>query len=623
MAANYTVSATFTAIDKMSAKFATMQRATSKFATKAQANFARIEMAGRRLEKRVGSMLGKLGKLGLGFGGLMIAQHVAKANVELDQSLASLQAITGATNDQMVDYATELEKVSKAQKIFGADTGKVFEMVGSAKPELLASAEALGKVSEQAIILSKAGKLEITDSVTALTSSLNQFGKGAESASKFTDVLATAQQKGAGNIQFLSQAMVNAGGTSRAFGNSFEDTVAILEGFAKAGVPASEAGTQLSGILSKLSKAQNKDFNPQFTKATDIIDNLAKANLSYTELMKLTDVRGAKWLTTIINQNEEVQRLTGNLYEQDNAIKQANTQTATLGQLWKEVVAQFQNSVTTTDQNNKSLNTAKDLLRLLADNMDKVIGFVIKAIKAFIAYKAVMFSVVVAQKSLLAAMAIAKFARFVMIIIKIAKAKGIWAAAQWALNVALNANPIGLIIMAVAALAAGVVWLISKWSEIVNWIKTSDNWFAKLIRGALKPIIWLFQKIGQAWQWVKGIFKSGKIGGFFKRIGQSIMNFVLAPLEAIIRIVNKLTNGKVGGEFLAKMDERRLRLAGEDEANNVTEINSTKTVAAQESIKREERLEKQQAEILIKREQSVELETSIPDGFPVSLSPTF
>lgn len=623
MAANYTVSATFTAVDKMSAKFATMQRATTKFASKAQAGFARVEMAGRRLERRIGGMVGKLGKLGLGFSALLIAQQIVTANVELDQSLASLQAITGATTTEMVSYSKQLEIVSKNQKIFGAETGKVFEMVGSAKPELLKSAEALGKVSEQAIILSKAGKLEITDSVNALTGSLNQFGKGAEYASKFTDILATAQQKGSGNVQFLSQAMVNAGGTSKAFGNSFEDTVAILEGFAKSGVPASEAGTQLAGILAKLSKVQKKEFNPQFTKATDIIDNLAKANLSYNELMKMTDIRGAKWLTTIINQNDEVQRLTGNLYEQGNANSQAITQTYTLGQLWKQLVASFKNATTSTNQNNKAINQAKDLLILLADNMDRIIGFVVKAIKAFVAYKAVMISVVIAQKALLASIAIAKFARFVMIVIKIAKAKGIWAAAQWVLNVAMSANPIGLVIMAIAALAAGIVWLVTKWKDIVNWIKTSDSWFAKLIRYSLTPIIWLFKKIGQAWQWVKGIFKSGKVGGFFKNIGRSILNFVLAPLEAILKLVNKLTGGKVGGKMLERIQATRADLNAPEEGGDVNNIETTKTAAAKEGLAREERIEKSQAEILIKKEQGVDLETDIPNGFPVTLSPTF
>ncbi len=36
-----------------------------------------------------------------------------------------------------------------------------------------------------------------------------------------------------------------------------------------------------------------------------------------------------------------------------------------------------------------------------------------------------------------------------------------WTWAQWLLNAALNANPIGLIIAGVAALTAGIVWLVS------------------------------------------------------------------------------------------------------------------------------------------------------------------
>jgi phage-related protein len=39
-----------------------------------------------------------------------------------------------------------------------------------------------------------------------------------------------------------------------------------------------------------------------------------------------------------------------------------------------------------------------------------------------------------------------------------AEGLGVLTAAQWALNVAMNANPIGLVVAGIAALVAGVVW---------------------------------------------------------------------------------------------------------------------------------------------------------------------
>ena len=54
-----------------------------------------------------------------------------------------------------------------------------------------------------------------------------------------------------------------------------------------------------------------------------------------------------------------------------------------------------------------------------------------------------------------------------------AVATGLMSAAQWALNVAMTANPIGLIIAGIAALAAGAVWAYKKFEPfrwVVDWL---------------------------------------------------------------------------------------------------------------------------------------------------------
>ncbi len=72
-----------------------------------------------------------------------------------------------------------------------------------------------------------------------------------------------------------------------------------------------------------------------------------------------------------------------------------------------------------------------------------------------------------------------------------ALATGIWTAAQWALNVALSANPIGLIIIAIAALAAGLIVASGKWNAfrdaavgaiqpVVHWIQQLISWIGRI-----------------------------------------------------------------------------------------------------------------------------------------------
>lgn len=66
---------------------------------------------------------------------------------------------------------------------------------------------------------------------------------------------------------------------------------------------------------------------------------------------------------------------------------------------------------------------------------------------------------------------------------------GIWTAAQWLLNIALNANPIGLIVLAIAVLIGIIVLVVKNWDTLKN--ATIGAWNA--IKNA----------VVSAWQWLK------------------------------------------------------------------------------------------------------------------------
>lgn len=55
-----------------------------------------------------------------------------------------------------------------------------------------------------------------------------------------------------------------------------------------------------------------------------------------------------------------------------------------------------------------------------------------------------------------------------------------WTAAQWLLNVAMTANPIGLVIAAIAALVAGIVILIRNFDKVVDAAKAAWEWIKKV-----------------------------------------------------------------------------------------------------------------------------------------------
>lgn len=68
-----------------------------------------------------------------------------------------------------------------------------------------------------------------------------------------------------------------------------------------------------------------------------------------------------------------------------------------------------------------------------------------------------------------------------------------WTAIQWALNIAMSANPIGLIIIGIVALIAGIGLLIKNWDTVVKFFASGINnikrFFADLWETRLKPIV--------------------------------------------------------------------------------------------------------------------------------------
>lgn len=143
------------------------------------------------------------------------------------------------------------------------------------------------------------------------------------------------------------------------------------------------------------------------------------------------------------------------------------------------------------------LPAIKDGLQWIMDNKDVIIAAIAGMGAAFAAFKVV--SIIQAVTNALEGMTVA----------------------QWLLNVAMDANPIGLIIAAVAALVTAFVVLWNKcegfrnfwiklWEGIKSAAKTVTDWATKTFKSLWDP---LEKGAKNAWQGIKDVFS--KVGTFF------------------------------------------------------------------------------------------------------------
>ena len=105
-------------------------------------------------------------------------------------------------------------------------------------------------------------------------------------------------------------------------------------------------------------------------------------------------------------------------------------------------------------------------------------------------------------------------------------------AAQWLLNAALAANPIGLIVVAIVALI-GVVYMA---------IKYYDQWGASLlmIMGPLGMIINAIMAFRKYWGEIKDTFETEGIVAGLLKIHNVIIDSLLYPIEQFLGLLNKI-----------------------------------------------------------------------------------
>lgn len=113
-----------------------------------------------------------------------------------------------------------------------------------------------------------------------------------------------------------------------------------------------------------------------------------------------------------------------------------------------------------------------------------------------------------------------------------------WTAAQWLLNVAMDANPIGLIILAIAALVAIIIviatkttWFQSIWKAVWDFLKGVGHWFAHDFVGFFSS----------AFDWIMGAVN--KYYNFWVSVWSKIASVPRGAINAIIRAWNGLDFG--------------------------------------------------------------------------------
>jgi len=409
MAANFAVTTSFRALDRISGAFDRMSKHGRKFGNDTQDAFRKASRSGSRFGDIVkGILITDVLKQGAS-----AIWNMAKASIGLASDLTEVQNVVDTT--------------------FGPS-----------------SAEQINKWSKTAI---------------------QGFGISELQAKKFTGTLGALMKSSGvlpGNLVKMSTELSGLAGDFASFYNlNIEDAFEKI----KSGISGETEPLKALGINMSIANLEAFALTQGMTKQWKAMTQAEQVQLRYNYLMKQSkDAQGdfSKTLSTSMANQQRV--LETKLKQAGATIMKGLLPTLTTAMVkLNDILDKID-----FDKLSDSLTRGVSMFFSMVSAIAKLIPLFAPLIAGIIAYN-------LAVRAQMALGAIAYFLKFSRVFLIMARAKGIATAAQWAFNTAVAANPIALMVAAIAGLIASLYLVWKYWDDITAAIGKAIEAFSKFI----------------------------------------------------------------------------------------------------------------------------------------------
>lgn len=411
--------------------------------------------------------------------------EAAQVGADYEKSLLDVAAITGITGDDLDKLGGKARNLAKEFGGTATDNLATFQTILSRLgPQIGESDEALAKMGSYANTLAKTMGGDVVGATDALTTSMLQFKvnlddpiAAAAEMERMMNVMAAGAKEGAAEVPQIAQALIQAGGAAKLSNVSFEETNAALQALAQSGKYGAEAGVGLRNVLIKMNapSALSKEatnmlaaYGVNMQKVSDTTVPFAERLKELQKIGQNTDVLAAVFGAENIQAAQgliNTAQAQAELTQQISGTNVATEQATIVMSGWSEWMGRCKAWL--------------DDLKIGSFSFTKVLGVVGDSLGGVISTLGDMGS---AYSGL--APVVKALGGWLKQTVVVQKLMVVWTkaatAVQWLWNAALSANPIGIIIVAIGALVAGIIYLANKvsgWGEA--WKHTWEG--AKLL----------------------------------------------------------------------------------------------------------------------------------------------
>ena len=227
-----------------------------------------------------------------------------------ESQMSRVRGITGANVEQfkaMEDSAREMGRTTVFTATQSADALVFLGMAGLTAQDSVTALPHL-------LNLAAAGALELGTAADIATNIMTPFGMSAEEAGRVADVLAAAATSANTNVEQMGVAMSYAAPLAQAAGVSFEETAAAIAIMGNSDIQATRAGTAMRGGLTRLLSPtkeaaalldqlsiSTKNADGSLRPLPELFLELARAELTAEERVTIFGLRAMPGMNAVLN----------------------------------------------------------------------------------------------------------------------------------------------------------------------------------------------------------------------------------------------------------------------------------------------------------------------------------
>ena len=437
---------------------------------------------------------------------------------DMEKGSDNLIKATGATGASAKDLEKSYKNVSKN---IVADFGDIGAAMGEVNTHFGYTGGELEKATQQFLKFADITGTDATNAVQIVSKAIEGAGLDSKEYTVLLDQLAVAAQASGVSVDTLADGITKNGATMRSLGFNTSETIAIIAQMEKAGVSTETAFAGMKKAAAEWAK-DGKNPREEFQKTIDLISNAdSDTKAAEIALENFGNKAGTELADAIRTGRFEYSEFAKTVTGSSGTV--SKTYEETQSELDKVKLATQKLKVSAADMIDKVVTKyspqIQKALEKAMEITDKLFPAIEKGFKWISENGGTVASVIVGIGS-----AIGVFVAATTGVTALKTAfTGLWAV--------MSANPVGLVVAAIAGLVTAIItlwntnedfrnWVIGAWETIKSAVETAITAVAEFFQSAWDGVELVKEEFATAWENIKTVWSAA--GDFFGGIWDTI-----------------------------------------------------------------------------------------------------